>query len=157
MVVTRIRPNHNNCLLPEVEAIVAAGGIVIGKGPNRSNIAIVRRRRYPGEVALPKGKLRFGEQVAEAARREVREETGSEVTIREFAGTTRYFVDGMPKIVFYYVMDEDEGASRGDPTDTKEIESVEWTSPERSLTVLTHREDRDLVAAVFGVKKGARL
>ena len=59
-------------------AILAAGGIVLGTGANEGKIALIRRRRYGPETALPKGKLAQGEDPAGAALREVREETGVE-------------------------------------------------------------------------------
>src|SRR5262245_21358125 len=134
-------------------SIVAAGGILIGRGSNQGKISLVRRSRYGGEVALPKGKLRAGEEPVAAARREVREETGYEVKLWQFAGTTRYFVGAIPKIVFYYVMEEDGGTNN---IDAAEIAAVEWTTPEQSLGILTHREDRHLVAAVFGIRNADR-
>jgi hypothetical protein len=42
------------------KAIRAAGGIISGVGSNSGKIAVVRRRRYGGEVGLPKGKLNEG-------------------------------------------------------------------------------------------------
>jgi ADP-ribose pyrophosphatase YjhB (NUDIX family) len=69
------------------EPILAAGGIVLGSQKNAGKICLVRRHRYPGEIALPKGKLRTGENAIEAARREVGEETGCNVEILEYAGS----------------------------------------------------------------------
>src|SRR5260370_6106043 len=59
--------------------ILAAGGIVLGEG-SRPRIAIVRLRRDKSWV-LPKGKLYPGEHALAAARREVLEETGHEVSV----------------------------------------------------------------------------
>lgn len=130
--------------------IFAAGGLLLGAAANRGKIAVVRRRRYPGELALPKGKLRPGEEAIEAAVREVREETGYESMVREYAGSTHYLVSGAPKTVAYYLM-EAKGMDPVGPTDTGEIEAVDWMTPKEALTVLTHREDRDLVARFFGI------
>jgi ADP-ribose pyrophosphatase YjhB (NUDIX family) len=103
--------------------IVAAGGVVLGTGELGGQIALVRRHRYSGEVGLPKGKSRGAETPLDTALREVREETGYPVAIQEFAGTTHYFVRGVPKIVFYFVMRTTSGDSTG-VEDTGEIASV---------------------------------
>jgi 8-oxo-dGTP diphosphatase len=134
------------------EPILAAGGIVLGPEKNTGKICLVRRHRYPGEIALPKGKLRTGETAIEAARREVSEETGFEVEILEYAGATHYLVENVPKAVFYFVMKTD-GKEGGTPKDKEEIENVEWLTPRDALLALTHREDRDLISAVFGLTK----
>ena len=55
--------------------ILAAGGILLGKGAHEGRIAIVGRPRYGGEVSLPKEKIKKGETEVTAALREVREET----------------------------------------------------------------------------------
>jgi hypothetical protein len=51
------------------------------------------------------------------------------------------------------VMEEDGGTNN---IDAAEIAAVEWTTPEQSLGILTHREDRHLVAAVFGIRNADR-
>jgi 8-oxo-dGTP pyrophosphatase MutT (NUDIX family) len=62
--------------------ILAAGGILFGKGAHEGQIAIVRRPHYGGEISLPKGKIKKGETEVFAALREVREETGIEAQIK---------------------------------------------------------------------------
>jgi 8-oxo-(d)GTP phosphatase len=133
---------------PEIGPIRAAGGIVCGIGVNHGKIAVVRRRRYTNEVALPKGKLNAGESELDAALREVGEETGITATIRKHSGTTRYQVNGRPKTVVYFLMDASE-AGAGHPSDKDEIEAVEWVTPNQAIAVLTHEEDRTLIANVF--------
>jgi 8-oxo-dGTP diphosphatase len=134
------------------EPILAAGGILRGTGKNTGRIAIIRRHRYGGEVSLPKGKLHAGEGNTAAALREVREETGYTAHIQEFAGTTHYIVGGVPKVVSYFVMDvvgEQDEAS----LDRAEVETVAWMTPQEAVAALSHRQDRDLVAAVFEARE----
>jgi 8-oxo-dGTP pyrophosphatase MutT (NUDIX family) len=131
-------------------AIRAAGGIILGTGKNNGKIALVRRRRYGGEIGLPKGKLRKGEDDIAAASREVFEETGLRTKIKKYAGTTNYFVNSVPKIVTYFIMQSDDANSSG-PIDDGEIESVEWVTPSEALAMLSHHEDRELINRVFDV------
>jgi 8-oxo-dGTP pyrophosphatase MutT (NUDIX family) len=130
--------------------IRAAGGIVIGTGKNSGKILLVRRRRYGGEVGLPKGKLKKGEREADAALREVEEETGLRAKLRQAVGTTKYSVDGRPKTVAYFRMEASDDAPAG-PKDAGEVEAVEWITPREAMKALTHDDDRKLVAKVFGL------
>jgi 8-oxo-dGTP diphosphatase len=136
-----------------LQSILAAGGIVLGAGNNVGRIALVKRRRYPGEIGLPKGKTKEGEEIVDTALREVREETGCKVRILEYAGSTHYFVGAVPKAVFYFVMEPDESEEAA-KVDAEEIEAVEWAPPEKAIAKLTHRADRDLISAVFGIRRG---
>jgi len=82
--------------------ILAAGGIVL-RGEARPRIAVVRMRREKAWV-LPKGKLMPRERAHVAAKREVLEETGYEVSIHEFLGSMSYLAEGRIKIVQFWLM-----------------------------------------------------
>lgn len=130
------------------EPIRAAGGIVKGVGRNKGKIAVIRRRRYEGEIALPKGKLEAGEDEKAAALREVWEETGIKAEMRGHAGETRYSVGGRPKTVTYFLMEAlDDTVTQ--PEDSPEIDSVEWLSPADAIAALSHAEDKKLIERVF--------
>jgi 8-oxo-dGTP pyrophosphatase MutT (NUDIX family) len=133
-------------------AITAAGGIIRGDGANEGKITVVRRRRYTGEIGLPKGKVQEKEDIIVAALREVKEETGYQAEIVEYAGRTQYQVGRKPKVVFYFVMRVPD-ASEPKPVDTEEIEAVEWVTPKEALLRLTHSEDRNLIAALFSLPR----
>jgi 8-oxo-dGTP diphosphatase len=66
------------------EPVIAAGGIVFRQSA-RPMVGIVQLRKDKSWV-LPKGKLKHGEQALAAARREVEEETGHDVTVLGFSG-----------------------------------------------------------------------
>src|SRR5215467_7872719 len=75
--------------------VMAAGGIVMRR-ELPPLIAVVRLRKRD-EWVLPKGKLDDGETPRAAARREVLEETGHNVTVHEFLGTLVYESGGRSK------------------------------------------------------------
>src|SRR5262252_10516396 len=82
---------------------LAAGGIVLRRElPPR--IALVRLRKRD-EWVLPKGKVDDGETARAAARREVLEETGHNVTVHEFLGTLVYDSGDRSKVVHYWRME----------------------------------------------------
>jgi len=82
--------------------IQAAGGIVVRKGARRL-FAVVQRSKDDRWV-LPRGKLKVTERAVAAARREVFEETGHRVTVREYVGAITYRAQGRPKLVQFWHM-----------------------------------------------------
>jgi 8-oxo-dGTP diphosphatase len=103
--------------------ILAAGGIVIRNGA-KPLFAVVQRRRDDAWV-LPKGKLKPNERPIAAARREAREETGSDVRVHEFLGAISYRSGNGPKIAHFWRMQAIGGSAgrlMGD------IRAVEWLS-----------------------------
>jgi 8-oxo-dGTP pyrophosphatase MutT (NUDIX family) len=133
-------------------AILAAGGIVRGAGAHAGKILIVRRSRYGGDIGLPKGKVKGTEDLLATALREVKEETGHDVEIEEYAGTTHYHVGKRPKAVTYFVMKLSSDAAPS-AVDGGEIASVEWVTPFEARAKLSYPEDRRLIAAVFNLPR----
>jgi 8-oxo-dGTP diphosphatase len=83
--------------------VLAAGGIVLRR--QQPPLFAVVRLRKRDEWVLPKGKLDDGETPRAAAKREVLEETGHNVTVHEFLGTLAYDFGGRSKIVHYWRME----------------------------------------------------
>ena len=103
------------------KTIHAAGGIVVRNGA-RPLIAVVQRAKDEHWV-LPRGKLKLNESPLTGARREVVEETGHQVRVREFLGAITYRARGRPKVVQFWHMRAAVNPSRDL---MKDIMAVEW-------------------------------
>ena len=114
-------------------AILAAGGIVIRKG-SKPKIAVVQRRKDDHWV-LPKGKIKPKEKAIAAAKREVVEETGHRVAVQEFIGVMTYPTSAGPKVVQFWRMQADNGASR-EPM--RDIKAVMWLPLSSAIAKLSN-------------------
>ena len=112
--------------------ILAAGGIVFRK-KRRPEIAVVQLRKYPHWV-LPKGKLKRNEKPRSAAKREVVEETGHNVSVQEFLGAIAYESSGRSKVVQFWRMKADGETVQGLASDIREIR---WLSVKKALATLS--------------------
>ena len=123
--------------------MLAAGGIVLRRElPAR--VAVVRLRKRD-EWVLPKGKLDPGETPRAAAKREVLEETGHNVTVREFLGTLVYDSGGRAKVVHYWSME-----ANGEPTRAlmSDIRAVDWLPLNAAVARLSRDHERSFLEAV---------
>src|SRR5260370_25108364 len=123
--------------------VLAAGGIVLTEGL-RPRVAIVRLRRDKSWV-LPKGKLYHGEHARTAARREVLEETGHEVSVLEFLGSMSYPVAGKIKIVQFWHMRAAGGPVR---ELTHDIKAVKLLPLKQASDTLTRPHENVFLASV---------
>jgi 8-oxo-dGTP diphosphatase len=123
--------------------ILAAGGIVVRAG-SRPRVAIVRLRREKAWV-LPKGKLNRGERALVAAKREVLEETGHEVSTHEFLGSMSYPVDHRIKIVQFWHMRATGGPVRDLHRDVK---AVKWLPLKEAIDTLSRPHEKVFLANV---------
>ena len=125
------------------ESIPAAGGIVVRPGAE-PRIAIVRLRKDNAWV-LPKGKLKTGEETLAAAKREVREETGHDVSVHEFLGAMCYLAGNKPKVVQFWRMQPLDGRRRKLMRDVK---AVQWLPLNEAINTLTHVYERNFLSRV---------
>jgi 8-oxo-dGTP diphosphatase len=119
------------------ESVLAAGGIVLRR-EQPPLIALVRLRKRD-EWVLPKGKVDDGETARAAARREVLEETGHNVTVHEFLGTLVYESGGRSKVVHYWSMEADGQRSR---ELTSDVRAVDWLPLDAALERLSRGYER---------------
>lgn len=119
------------------EQVLAAGGIVLRR-EQPPRIAVVRLRKRD-EWVLPKGKLDEGETPRAAARREVLEETGHNVTVHEFLGTLVYESGGRSKVVHYWSMEAGDEQARELMND---VTAVDWLPLNAALERLSRGYER---------------
>jgi 8-oxo-dGTP diphosphatase len=115
------------------KTIYAAGGIVVRKG-TRPLFAIVQRSKDDRWV-LPRGKLKRAERAVIGARREVVEETGHRVKVREFLGAITYRASGRPKVVQFWRM---QAKVRPSYDLMKDIAAVEWLPLKAAIRRLSY-------------------
>ncbi|MCP4618472.1 MAG: NUDIX hydrolase [Bradyrhizobium sp.] len=129
--------------MPKVQ-VQAAGGIVLRRElPPRVAVVQLRKR---DEWVLPKGKLDPGETPRAAAKREVLEETGHNVTMREFLGTLVYDTNGRgPKVVHYWSMEAGGEQVRELMSD---IRAVDWLPLSAAVERLSRNHERAFLEAV---------
>jgi|SRR5579862_1763460 len=136
--------------------ILAAGGIVL-RGNTKPRIAVVRMRREKAWV-LPKGKLMPREHPRDAARREVLEETGHDVSVHKFLGSVAYPADGRIKIVQFWLMRATGPRARELSDDVK---AVKWLPLKQAIDTLSRPHEKVFLThvgpiALQAVKKSTR-
>lgn len=123
--------------------ILAAGGIVLRR--DKTPLIAVVRLRKRNEWVLPKGKLDDGETARDAARREVVEETGHDVSVHEFLGTLVYESGRGSKVVHYWRMEANGGQVHAL---MKDVKAVDWLPLDAAIERLSHGYERAFLANV---------
>ncbi len=123
------------------EQIEAAGVVLVRRGPDGSEVAVVHRP-HREDWSLPKGKLAAGERHEVAAVRETFEETGVSCALGPSLGQRRYDVEGVPKRVRYWRAT----VVGSQPRDADaEVDEVRWLRRKPAKALLSYAEDRVLV------------
>jgi 8-oxo-dGTP diphosphatase len=125
--------------------VQAAGGVVWRRSvAGELEILLVHRPRYD-DWTVPKGKLEPGETHAEAAVREVEEETGLRCALgAELASTSYTDRKGRPKLVRYWAMTPAGGTF----TPTDEVDEIRWLTVDAAGPLLTYPRDRQVLDAL---------
>ena len=130
-----------------IEREFSAGGVVVRNMRGRPYMAAVRVKN--GTVlALPKGHIDPGESAAEAAAREVREETGVVGTLIEKIDDIRYwYIRGgqrVLKVVSFFLFKYRSGSVKDHD---HEVVSAEWVPLAEAPTLLSYRGEKEVAAA----------
>jgi 8-oxo-dGTP pyrophosphatase MutT (NUDIX family) len=127
----------------------SAGGVVVRRFRGRPFTAAVRVKG--GDVlALPKGRIDRGESAAEAAAREVEEETGLRAELLEKLGDIRYWYmrggERVLKVVSFFLFRYRSGSVRDHDY---EVDSAEWIPLEQAPHLLAYRGEREMATAAL--------
>lgn len=121
---------------PEPE-VRAAGGVIWRVGVDGIEVALVHRPKYR-DWTFPKGKLEPGESDAQAAHREVLEETGLECVLGRELLSVRYLdAKDRLKMVRYWEMTVASGTFIAN----SEVDLLRWSSPADARSLLSYSHD----------------
>jgi len=126
----------------------SAGGVVVRDKEGQPFVAVVRPR---GQIlALPKGHPVGDESPAEAARREVREETGLDAEMVEQLGDVKYWYvrggDRVAKVVTFFLFRYRSGSV--DDHD-HEVEEALWIPLAEAPERLSYKGEREMALAAL--------
>jgi 8-oxo-dGTP pyrophosphatase MutT (NUDIX family) len=132
----------------------SAGGVVVRRMQGQPFVAVVRVRDQI--LALPKGHPDGDESAAEAARREVREETGLEAEPVERLGDVKYWYvrDGerVMKIVAFFLFRYRSGSVENHD---HEVEEALWIPLADAPAQLAYKGEREMAeAAISRLREG---
>ena len=128
----------------------SAGGLVVRNMRGRPFLAVVKVKG--GEVmALPKGHIEKGERAAEAAGREVREETGLDAELVEKLDDIKYWYvregERIFKVVSFFLFRYRGGSLRD--YQRAEVDGAEWIPLEDAPKLLAYRGEREMAQAAL--------
>lgn len=125
-----------------MSTVVAAGAILWRLEKGELKVAIIHRSRYD-DWSWPKGKLDKGETVAQAAVREIREETGLKINLGVHLAEINYALPtGATKQVHYWaakVSDKSLTNSKFKPSE--EVAKVDWKTVSQARKLLSYEFD----------------
>lgn len=109
----------------------------------KGKVLLVLNRR--GRWTLPGGRALAGERLRKTARREIREETGVEVTLgkRVSGEHVRRHVRPCAKCVVFAA-----GIDKGKPKPKREIVEIKWVKPDKALKRLRAFRRKEIRAAI---------
>jgi 8-oxo-dGTP pyrophosphatase MutT (NUDIX family)/phosphohistidine phosphatase SixA len=138
--------------------IYAAGAVCWRESGKDLLVAIIHRGRYQ-DWTFPKGKVDPGETLAEAAVREVKEETGLRVKLGVPLETVSYPLDkSKTKVVHYWAAKvSDKALSKSKFKPDEEVSEVVWLKASEAFAKLSYQHDRDLLQEVIDLRTNGML
>lgn len=122
----------------------SCGAIVYKFGEDGQPKLLLVKHRYGGHWAFPKGHVEAGEDEFQTARREILEETGLRVRLREgFRESVEYSPKpNVMKEVVYFLGEAVDGEEHKQEA---EISDLKWLSVEEAERQVTHENNRRLI------------
>ena len=145
--------------LPVVDE-TSAGGVVVDVHDGYAVTAIIARRNRAGrlEWCLPKGHLEGAETAAEAAVREIAEETGIQGQVLRHLATIDYWFAGtdrrVHKVVHHYLLCALGGELTIENDPDQEAEDVAWVLLDEVGSRLAYPNERRIVTTARDVLAG---
>lgn len=128
--------------MSESKITYCAGGIVWRQSHQGREVLLIFSRKNQN-WKFPKGHIDGDDDGWDAAaQREVKEETGYDTVITDFAGFTKYPVNAKTKVVLYWHMTP-VGEWEFEPSG--EIEKCEWVTVREAFNRLTFQDDKDFL------------
>jgi ADP-ribose pyrophosphatase len=135
------------------QPLLAVGAVAIHEG----RVLLVRRLRPPGQGqwAIPGGKVDLGETLAQAAEREILEETGLRIAAGEPVYTFEVVErDEEGRVRFHYVIvDLAAEYLGGDLRPGDDAGDARWVAPEELAALSVHPRTRELLQRRFNFGK----
>lgn len=130
--------------------IVGVGGILIENG----KILLIKRATEPnkGLWTIPGGKIKFGEKIEDALKREMLEETGLEVEILDLEDIYELIMSNGEVRYHYIILDYRVRRISGEPKSSTDALELKWFSKEE----LKHIETTETMKKLLGklIKRG---
>ncbi len=131
---------------------ISAGGVVVFGN------AILLLRKYNGDWVLPKGRVEEGESLVDAARREVKEETGVRTEVLKYLGEIHYTykdktdsTQRVHKIVHWYMMRSSDLNAR--PQKEEGFIEAKYIPIDKVVDMVRYDDEREIVKVVVGLVK----
>lgn len=142
---------------PRTVRETSAGGVAVRVIDGEPNVAVIVRRNRTGrqELCLPKGHLERGETAAQAAVREIAEETGIDAKVVCQITTVDYWFSGsrsrVHKAVHHFLLDYEGGqiTAEGDPD--HEAEEARWVPLREATRALSYANERRVAEAALAL------
>lgn len=133
---------------------ISAGGVVVFAN------TILLLRKYNGDWVLPKGRIEVGEEILDAALREVEEETGIKAEAKRYLGEIHYTykenwdeTNRVHKTVHWYMMKSDSISTV--PQKEEGFIEAKFIHLDKSIELVKYDDEREIIkVAVNFVKKG---